>query len=187
MTSNRTVAEERQRQLILDIHFLKVANLVSEHSKCLSRKIGAVAVKDNHIVSTGYNGPASGITHCEYRDSKGDYKPTKQSDICPRREMGYASGEGMEHCPAVHAEANVICQAARFGVSIEGSTLYCYCPVPCPNCAKELINAKIARIVCVEWTEAWKVGLKSKDMLRDAGVKVEVISEDRIWGKVQEI
>lgn len=181
------------KQLDQDIHFMKIANLVSEHSKCLSRKVGAVLVKDDHIIASGYNNPPLGTVTCEYRDSTGKfvYKEVKnnkkilvvQSKICPRKRMGFNSGEGLEYCTSVHAEMNAILQAAKVGISTNGSTLYGYCQTPCPNCAKELINAGVKRIVCLEDKEYFSLGLKTKDMLRDANVKLVFISEEDIWQK----
>jgi dCMP deaminase len=127
---------------------MKLAKLVSERSKCLSRKIGAVLVKNNHIIATGYNGPPKDVPHCDHRDNQGNYTKRLVSKECPRRRMEFGSGQGMEHCVAVHAEINPILQAAKFGVSTEDSTLYCFCGTPCTNCTKEIINAGIKRVVC---------------------------------------
>jgi dCMP deaminase len=67
-------------------------------------------------------------------------------DRCPREICGFSSGEGLELCPAVHAEVNAIIQAARAGVSTEGSTLYLTCGVPCKNCLGAIINAGISKV-----------------------------------------
>jgi dCMP deaminase len=115
-------------------YYLRIADVVASRSKCLSRKIGAVLVKDDAIISTGFNGPPRGIKHCV--------------DICPRRAQGFLSGEGLELCPATHAEANAIVQAARSGVSTNGATLYLTCETPCKNCLGLIINAGIKRVFC---------------------------------------
>jgi len=123
-----------------DIYFLKIAHTVGQHSKCLSRQIGAVLVKDKSIISTGYNGPPAGIPHCDTRNENGEQE-------CPRRLAGYESGEGLHLCIAGHAERNAVLNAAKMGICTNGTTLYCDCSVPCKDCLIELINAGITTIV----------------------------------------
>jgi len=123
-----------------DIYFMSMARKVKEKSSCLSRQIGAVLVRNKSIISTGYNGPARGVPHCENRNKD-------KTKICPRRILGFKSGEGLEMCPAVHAEENCIVGAAKIGVCTEGSILYCDCGVPCKNCLSVLINAGVSEIV----------------------------------------
>jgi len=95
--------------------------------------MGAVAVKDKHILTTGYNGAPSGLKDCLELG-------------CLRDERGIPSGERHEVCRGIHAEQNAIIQAALHGVSLEGSTIYCT-HTPCVLCAKMLVNAKIKRFV----------------------------------------
>ena len=130
-----------------DLHFMREAKLWMSKSKCLSRQIGAILVKDNHVIATGYNGPPKGIPHCDFRDDTGQYTELFVSDKCPRKRMGYGSSLGMEHCPAIHAEINPILQSARMGINTHGSTLYAYCGTPCINCTKEIIQSGIKRVV----------------------------------------
>ena len=132
-----------------DQYFMKIAKVVSTQSKCLSRQIGAVLVRDSHIIATGYNGPPMGVPHCEWRDWLGNYSNSMKEPIyiCPRERAGFESGEGLQLCPAVHAEMNTILEAARFGISTMATTIYCYCGIPCKDCAKELINAGVWRVV----------------------------------------
>lgn len=173
--------EIKRSQLEWDIHFLKEAELWSRMSKCLSRKVGAVLVKDKYVIATGYNGSPKGLPHCDRREDDGSYcKDCIEfiSSVCPRQRMGFASGEGLQWCPAIHAERNVLLQAARMGVSTEGATLYCNCNIVCPDCAKELINAGIKRIVCLGFDEYYESGLKSAELFKMAGVTVDAI--DRV-------
>jgi len=144
-----------------DIYFHLVCKAVASKSPCLSRKIGAILVRDNAVVATGYNGPARGVLHCGHErlmkdevlaaelENKGKYlhAPNHLRTTCPRRLLGYVSGEGMEWCPAAHAEANCIATAARFGVSVKDTTLYMNSVIPCKNCLTLLINAGITNIV----------------------------------------
>ena len=112
---------------------MKAAILVSERSTCLRRKVGAVLVKDKQILATGYNGAPSGITHC---DTTG----------CLRVELKIPSGERHEICRGLHAEQNVILQAAFCGVSTQNSVLY-ITNAPCSICAKMILNAGINEVI----------------------------------------
>ncbi|MCK4348640.1 MAG: cytidine/deoxycytidylate deaminase family protein [Thermoplasmatales archaeon] len=112
---------------------MEMAHLVAKRSTCLRRKVGAILVKDKHILSTGYNGAPKGLKHC--------------SEVgCLRKELGIPSGERHEICRGLHAEQNAIIQAAVFGISIKNSVLYCT-NTPCVVCAKMLINAGVKEIV----------------------------------------
>ena len=138
-----------------DTYFLDICCSVSTKSPCLSRKIGAILVRDKSIISTGYNGPPRGIPHCGkarlMSDSSITFPSNINSDllntICPRQLLGYGSGTHMELCPAQHAEENCISNAARLGVSTINSTLYMNSIIPCKNCFGTLINAGIVEIV----------------------------------------
>ena len=117
----------------IDTYFLKIAAVVGERSTCRRHHIGAIAVRDKHILSTGYNGAPAGLKDCLELG-------------CLRDELGIPSGERHEICRAIHAEQNVIIQAALHGVSLEGCTIYCT-HTPCVLCAKMLVNARIKRFV----------------------------------------
>ncbi|MFH1564100.1 MAG: cytidine/deoxycytidylate deaminase family protein [Nitrospirota bacterium] len=116
-----------------DEYFMEIAYLVAMRSTCLRRQVGAVIVKDKHILTTGYNGAPIGLRHCEEVG-------------CLRDEMKIPSGQRHELCRGLHAEQNAIIQSALHGVSIKGGILYCT-HQPCILCAKMLINAGIKRIV----------------------------------------
>ncbi|MDO8585484.1 MAG: cytidine/deoxycytidylate deaminase family protein [Armatimonadota bacterium] len=116
-----------------DEYFMEIAEVVAKRSTCLRRQIGAVIVKDKRILATGYNGAPAGLPHCLELG-------------CLRDELGIASGTRHEICRALHSEQNAIVQAALYGVSTRGSTLYCT-HQPCSLCAKMLINAGISRVV----------------------------------------
>jgi dCMP deaminase len=121
------------KRLNIDEYFLKIASVVAERSTCQRHHMGAIAVRDKHILTTGYNGAPAGAKDCLELG-------------CLRDEQGIPSGERQEVCRAIHAEQNVIIQAGLHGVSLEGSTVYCT-HTPCVLCAKMLVNAKIARFV----------------------------------------
>ena len=117
----------------LDEYFLKIALVVAERSTCRRHHIGAVAVKNKHILSTGYNGAAAGVRDCLELG-------------CLRDEKNIPSGTMHEICRGIHAEQNAIIQASLHGVSIEEATIYCT-HSPCILCAKMLTNARIRRFV----------------------------------------
>ncbi len=136
-------------------YFMNITYLVSGRSTCTRRKVGAVAVKDKRILATGYNGAPAGIPHC--------------LDIgCLREQMGIPSGQRHEICRGLHAEQNVIIQAAVHGINIMGAEIYCTTH-PCVLCSKMLINCGISRIV---YTEHYPDDLAAQ-MLAEAGVLVE--------------
>lgn len=117
----------------IDEYFLKIASVVAERSTCRRHHVGAVAVKDKHILATGYNGAAAGLKDCLELG-------------CLRDEMEIPSGTRHEICRGIHAEQNAIIQASLHGVSLEDATLY-VTHTPCILCAKMLVNARIKRFV----------------------------------------
>jgi len=123
-----------------DSYFMRIAKEVAQNSKCLSRFIGAVLVRDKQIIATGYNGPPRGVDPCWKRNANFERK-------CPRQIAGFKSGEGLDICIAGHAERNAIIGAARLGIATKGASLVCYCGPPCKDCMIEIINAGIVEIV----------------------------------------
>lgn len=116
-------------------YFMMLAKLVSARSTCNSRKIGAVIVRSNRILATGYNGAVHGAPHCI------DQGP----EFCLRRSIGAHDADKYNYCISSHAEVNAIDQAARFGISLDGAILYCTLE-PCNWCFKQLIQAGIKEI-----------------------------------------
>jgi len=116
-----------------DEYFMEMAHVVAKRSTCLRRKVGAILVKEKHILSTGYNGAPKGFKHCAETG-------------CLREDQNIPSGERHELCRGLHAEQNAIIQAAVFGTSIKGSVLYCT-NTPCVVCVKMLINAGVIEII----------------------------------------
>jgi dCMP deaminase len=157
-----------------DQYFLELCVVLAKNSKCLSRKVGAIIVRDKSIVSTGYNGPPRGTRHCEgyiFADEACTVPISKP--MCPRRVAGYESGQGLELCPAAHAETNAIANAARLGVNCNYTTLYLNCIVPCKNCAASIINAGIKEVICLELTAYDELGLR---LLDEAGIKIRTFN-----------
>ena len=112
-----------------DVYFMNIAQASAERSTCDRAHVGAVLVRNNRILATGYNGSVSGMPHCD--------------------DVGHDMVNG--HCiRTIHAEVNAIVQCAIYGVSSKGATLYCT-HYPCYNCAKIIVNAGIERIVFQNW------------------------------------
>lgn len=130
-----------------DAYFMKIAEVVSLRSTCMKRKVGAVLVKDSHIVSTGYNGVPSGFKHCT-------------PETCVRKNL--QSGEKPELCRGVHAEINCIIQSAIHGTSIKGNTILYSTTFPCMNCLKLIINAGIKKLF---YKEGYNMENKVKESL----------------------
>ncbi len=140
----------------IDEYFLKIASVAAERSTCRRHHMGAVAVKDKHILATGYNGAPAGLKDCLELG-------------CLRDEMNIPSGERHEICRGIHAEQNVIIQAALHGISLEGSTIYCT-HTPCVLCAKMLVNARIKRFVSFrEYNDSSFI-----DLFKEAGIDVNI-------------
>ena len=138
-----------------DEYFLKTASVVAERSTCRRHYVGAVAVKDKHILATGYNGAPSGLKDCLELG-------------CLRDALNIPSGERQEICRGIHAEQNVIIQAALHGISLEGSTIYAT-HTPCVLCAKMLVNAKIKRFVSFgEYSDDTFI-----DLFQEANIEVD--------------
>ncbi len=121
-----------------DDYFIEMTNVVKKRSTCLRRQVGALIVKNRHILATGYNGvPPSGIRHCSETG-------------CLREQLNIPSGQRHEICRGgLHAEQNAIVQAAFHGVSINGSVLYCNTK-PCSICARMICNSGITKVIYVD-------------------------------------
>jgi dCMP deaminase len=138
-----------------DEYFLSIAQLAASRSTCLRRKVGAVVVKDQRILATGYNGAPRGLKHCEEIG-------------CLRDKLRIPSGERQELCRGIHAEQNAIVQAATSGVDIRGATLYCT-NQPCILCTKLIIGSGLTRVVVAEgYPDAL-----SRDLLKEAKIPLE--------------
>ncbi|KXG77932.1 tRNA-specific adenosine deaminase [Fervidicola ferrireducens] len=137
-----------------DDYFMEIARVVAKRSTCLRRSVGAVVVLEKRILTTGYNGAPTGLAHC-------------LEVGCLREKMGIPSGERHELCRGLHAEQNAIIQAAVWGISIKGATLYVTCQ-PCALCAKMLINAGIKKIVY----EGEYPDELAMELLSEAGIEI---------------
>ncbi len=141
-------------------YFMSIATLVAERSTCLRRRVGAVAVKDRRMLATGYNGAPSNLPHCIETG-------------CLREKMNVPSGQRHEICRGLHAEQNVIIQAAMHGVSVYGASVYCTTQ-PCLICTKMLINVGVKEVF---YAESYPDELAEALML-EAGVHYECLNAD---------
>lgn len=154
MKEAESLIRKKMRRPSWDEYFMQMAYLVAQRSTCLRRKVGAVLVKERRILATGYNGAPQGIKHCEETG-------------CLREKLNVPSGERHELCRGLHAEQNVLLQAALHGVSVKSSTLYVMVS-PCIICAKMIINAGIEEVVIKEdYPDEMALSF-----LREAGVKI---------------
>lgn len=140
-----------------DKRFIDMAEVVGSWSSCYqeNRHVGAVIIKDKRVLATGYNGAPAGVKSCK---DKGE---------CLRKKLNIPSGTRHELCFAVHAEQNAIAQAARFGISVEGATIY-VTHQPCTICTKMIINSGIKKVI-------YKHGYPddfSLELLKEAGVEL---------------
>lgn len=135
MEPNKILADHSTERPDWDTYFLRITQLVAQRSTCMRRQVGAVIVRDNRLLATGYNGAPNNVPHC-----------FQLPGGCLREQQKIPSGQRQELCRGLHAEQNAILQAAAFGVSLKGSDLYCT-HQPCVTCAKMLINAGIKRVV----------------------------------------
>ena len=174
-----------------DNYFLSICKTVAKNSKCLSRKIGSIIVKDKSILSTGYNGPPRGVPHCSER-----YSTTPVVDImlinalknkfgenmdfnsfvdtCPRQVLEFKSGKGLEFCIAGHAERNALINASREGIKVKGASLYLDTGIPCKDCLIEIINAGIIEIICVEMVYYDEI---SRFLVKNSDIKMRTFEE----------
>lgn len=136
-------------------YFMSIAKLVGTRSTCLRRAVGAVLVKDKRILATGYNGAPTGIRHCIEAG-------------CLRETLEVKPGEKHELCRGLHAEQNVIIQAAYYGVMTQGTTLYST-HKPCIICSKMLINAGVKKVLFLDgYPDAM-----ADEMLAEANIELE--------------
>jgi dCMP deaminase len=124
-----------------DEYYMGIAMAVRRRANCLGNRVGAILVRNDHVIATGYNGTPAGMPNC---DEGG-------CERCKNRAK-YPSGQGYDLCICVHAEQNALLMAARFGIAVEGATLYTTMQ-PCFGCAKEALQTKVAEVV---YLHAWQ-------------------------------
>jgi dCMP deaminase len=145
-----------------DEYFMEIANTVAKRATCDRGRSGCVIVRDRQLLVSGYVGSPNGMPHCD--DVGHQMKKTIHED-----------GSITNHCVrTIHAEQNAICQAAKRGIALEGSTLYCRM-TPCRTCAMLIINCGIVRVVC---EKRYHAGAESEEMFKQVGVQLEFMHEE---------
>lgn len=163
---------EQKERPSKDQYYLNIAKEVGARATCFV-KIGAVIVREDQIISTGYNGAPRGTRSC------------LEKGYCLRRKKDIPSGTQYELCTSVHAEQNAIINSARSGVSLLNGDIYIYGEMngqilkalPCFICKKMIINAGIRRVICsnppnpdgfeIYSVEKWKEEWREKDLVDD--------------------
>lgn len=153
-----------------DEYFMFLAKVVASRSTCLSRPVGAILVHDRQILATGYNGSMPGDKHC------------LDEGQCFKRSLGKKKQGKYDYCRASHAEANLLAQAAKKGIGVEGATLYITL-MPCYTCTKQLAVAGIKEVVYEHIYESedperdryWREAIESKMEFRQLTLKQDTI------------
>lgn len=145
-----------------DQYFLSLVEAVGSRGTCDRGRSGCVIAKEKRILSTGYVGSPVGTPHC---DEMGHEMHT----------VKHEDGHESRHCiRTTHAEQNAIANAARFGVALDGATIYTHM-TPCYSCAKMIINAGIKRVVC---NLDYHAGDRSKEIFKEAGIRYELVNNE---------
>ena len=145
-----------------DRYFLDLCEAVAKRATCDRGRCGCVIVKDKRIMTTGYVGAPAGLPHC---DEAGH----------DMRKVFNSNGEVTQHCVrTLHAEQNAIIQAARFGIPLEGATLFCKM-TPCRTCAMMIINAGIKRVVC---EKRYHADSDTIEMFKQAGIELTIVNNE---------
>ncbi len=155
----RNYKNNKHKRPSWDKYFIEIIHAVGTRGTCDRGRVGCVIVQDKRLISAGYVGAPSKCKSC---DDVGHEMAT----------VDYGEEDVHKHCiRTAHAETNAIVQAARFGISTEGSTLYCMM-TPCYTCAKNIINAGIKRVVA---EKDYHAGIRTKEIFKEAGVKYELV------------
>ena len=142
-----------------DEYFLQMADMVGTRGTCDRGRSGCVITRDKRILSTGYVGAPVGLPHC---DDVGHEMHT----------VTLEDGTQSRHCiRTAHAEQNAMSNAAREGVALKGSTLYCRM-TPCYKCAQSIINVGIVRVVCAK---DYHAGARTKEIFKEASIEYVLV------------
>lgn len=143
-----------------DEYFLEVMKAVAKRATCDRGRSGCVVVKNKRILTTGYVGAPAGLPHCDEAGHQ-------------MKSVTHEDGAVSQHCVRTsHAEENAIIQAARHGISLDGSTIYSKM-VPCYTCGKMIINAGVRRVVC---ESDYHASRDTKEIFKQAGVELYIVN-----------
>jgi len=161
-----------------DEYYMSIAMAVRKKANCLGRKVGAVIVRENRIISTGYNGTPEGMTNC----SDGGCVRCRERDT-------YQASVGYDVCICVHAEQNALIAAARFGNAVEDAVVYSTLR-PCFDCTKAMLQA---RVVSIRYLHNWQHPIGElqdqyellQNTLRGGVHQVEMPDPDADWANAR--
>jgi dCMP deaminase len=161
MTFERN-ADTTDKRPTWDEYFMEMAHSVSKRATCDRGKSGCVITRDKQILVSGYVGSPAGFAHCDEAGHQ-------------MKNITHEDGSVTSHCMrTIHAEQNAICQAAKLGISIAGSTVYCRM-TPCRTCAMLIINCSVKRVVC---ERKYHAGGESEEMFKQAGIVLDYKYEE---------
>lgn len=144
-----------------DDYFIQLTNTIASRSTCDRGRSGCVIVNDKRILCTGYAGSPPGLPHC---DEVGHLMKKMIDD----------NDKITQHCTrTTHAEQNALNQAARFGIVLDGSTLYCKME-PCASCAKSIIGSGIKKVIC---EKKYHAADETRDMFSKSGIELVVLND----------
>lgn len=144
-----------------DEYFLGLVDEVAARATCDRGKSGCVVVRNKRIICTGYVGSPSGMPHCD--DIGHDFKQAIDDD-----------GTSRQHCVrTVHAEQNAIVQAARYGLQLDGTTMYCSME-PCRVCAMLIASSGVTRVVA---HRRYHAGGDTPEILAAADVTLDILDD----------
>lgn len=158
----QTMADTNYQRPSWDEYFMEVCEAIAKRATCDRGRSGSVIAKDHQVLVTGYVGAPAGLPHC---DEVGHQL----------KRLVHEDGNITTHCVrTVHAEQNAICQAARRGISLDGSTLYCRM-TPCRTCAMLIINCGIVRVVC---QKRYHDANDSEAMFQKVGISLDYVHQE---------
>lgn len=147
-----------------DDYFLDIMKKVASRATCDRGRSGCVITRNNQILVTGYVGSPVGVAHCDEAGHE-------------MKKMLNEDGSVSDHCVrTTHAEQNAMCQAAKLGIALENSTLYCTM-TPCYTCAKMIVNCGVKRVVCLN---DYHASAESKRLFKEAGVVLDLRSKEAL-------
>lgn len=144
-----------------DEYFIELSRMVAKRGTCDRARSGCIVIKDKRVIATGYVGSPPGLAHC---DDEGHLM----------HEVVNVDGSISKHCVrTIHAEQNAICQAAKYGISLDGATIYVKME-PCYVCARMIVAVGIKRVVCEKKYHGAKL---TRDLFKQAGVQLDVLED----------
>ena len=147
-----------------DEYFIRLVDEVAQRATCDRGKSGCIIVKDKRILCSGYVGSPPGFPHCY---EVGHLMKKVVDD----------DGTERQHCMrTIHAEQNAICQSAKYGIPLEGTTLYCSME-PCRVCAKLIISVGIVKVVV---KKRYHAAQESRELFKEAGVELKVLKDETV-------